>query len=152
MQIATAFALLFVALDLAVLWPAKVALITLGQQYATATPAGQAALLAAAGAPAAVIDSLVTSVYSVLTLAIGNLATGLVMLRARFGRWTALVGVATGAFGIASVGETFLTGSFPVLVVVASLLTIVWLVMVGGRLLALARQPALPAPAWAAAR
>ncbi len=131
MVVATTFILLFVALDLAVLWPAKVSLIGLGERYATASPAERDLLLAAAAYPAGVVDSILTSVYSVLTLGIGILATGFVMLRTRTARATALVGVVTGALGIASVVETVLTGSFPVLVVLASLLTIVWLVLVG---------------------
>ena len=135
MLVATTFVLLFVALDLAVLWPAKVSIIGLGEQYASAAPAERALLVAAAAYPASVIDSLVTPVYSVLTLGIGILVTGLVMLRTGTARATAIVGIATGALGIASVVETALTGSFAVLVVLASLLTIVWLVMVGWGLL-----------------
>ena len=135
MLVATIFTLLFVALDLAVLWPAKVSLISLGQQYATATGARRELLLAAAGYPEAVLDSVVASVYSVLTLGIGILATGIVMLRSGARRATAIVGVATGTLGIASVAETAMTGSFPVLVVAASLLTIAWLILVGWGLL-----------------
>jgi hypothetical protein len=134
MLIATIFTLLFVALDLAVLWPAKVSLIGLGEQYA-ASPAQRDLLLGAAAYPAAVVDSILTSVYSVLTLGIGILTTGLVMLRAGTARATAIIGVLTGALGIASVIETALTGSFAVTVVLASLLTIVWLVLVGWGLL-----------------
>lgn len=135
MLVATIFTLLFVALDLAVLWPAKVSLIGLGEQYATASPAQRDLLLAAAAYPAAVVDSILTSVYSVLTLGIGILMTGFVMLRSGTARATAILGVVTGVLGIASVVETALTGSFAVLVVLASLLTIVWLVLVGWGLL-----------------
>lgn len=45
------------------------------------------------------------------------------------------IGVLTGALGIASVIQTAVTGSFAFLVVIASLLTIVWLVMIGWGLL-----------------
>ena len=135
MLVATAFILLFVALDLAVLWPAKVSLIGLGEQYATAPPAQRDLLLAAAAYPAAVVDSILTSVYSVLTLGIGILMTGLVMLRTGVAPATAIIGVLTGALGIASVVETALTGRFAILVVGASLLTIVWLVLVAWGLL-----------------
>jgi hypothetical protein len=152
MLVATTFTLLFVALDLAVLWPAKVSLIGLGEQYATASPAQRDLLLAAATYPAGVVDSILTSVYSVLTLGIGILTTGLVMLRAGTARATAIIGVLTGALGIASVVETALTGSFAVLVVLASLLTIVWLVLIGWGLLRsrwavnLGRSPARDRP------
>lgn len=131
MLVASAFIILFVVLDLAVLWPAKVSMITLGGAYATATIEHRAWLLASAGYPSAVLDSALTAVYSVLTLGIGILATGLVMLRTGFGRATAIVGVATGVVSIASVAETMLTGTFPVLVVGASLLTVIWLVGIG---------------------
>lgn len=131
MLAATVFTLMFVILDLAVLWPAKVSLITLGEAYGSASGPAREALVAAATYPAAVLDSDLTPVYSVLTLGIGILVTSLVMLRSGTGRVTAWVGVATGALGIASVGETIVTGSFPALVVAASLLTIVWLVLVG---------------------
>lgn len=135
MLVATVFTLLFVVLDLAVLWPANVAMISLGGRYAAATGAQRDLLLAAASYPAAVIDSLVVSVYSILTLGVGTLVTGLVMLRSRTRRTAAIVGVVTGALGIASVAETMVTGSFPVLVVATSLLTIAWLALVGWGLL-----------------
>jgi hypothetical protein len=139
MLVATVFMLGFVVLDLAVLWPAKVSLITLGEAYGTATGEQRAALAATAAYPAAVLDSFLTPIYSILTLGIAEVLAGLVMLRGAFGRATAIVGIVTGALGIASVGETFATGSFPVLVVGASLLTIAWLMLVGRDLL---RMPA----------
>lgn len=135
MLLATSFTLIFVVLDLAVLWPAKVSMITLGEESAMATSSQRALFVVAASYPSAVLDSILTSVYSVLTLGIGILVTGLVMLRGGFGRATGIVGVATGALGIASVVETALSGTFPILVVGASLLTIVWLVLLGRRLL-----------------
>ena len=131
MLIATAFTLLFVVLDLAVLWPAKASLVTLGEAYAAATSDQRVLLLAAAGYPSAVLDSSLTAVYSILTLSIGILGTGLVMLRGGFGPAPALVGVTSEVLGIASVMETAVTGRFPILVVGASLLTIMWLVLVG---------------------
>ena len=137
MLISVGFILLFVALDLAVLWPAKVALITLGDAYATAPPDERASLVAAAGYPSVVLDSILTAIYSVLTLGIGILGVGLVMLRSSFGRVTAIVGVATGLVSLASVAETILTGAFPVLVVGASLMTIIWLILTGYGLLRL---------------
>jgi hypothetical protein len=141
MLVATLFTLTFVVLDLAVLWPAKVALIQLGEQAAIATDAQRSLLVAAASYPAAVLDSVLVPVYSVLTLGIGILVTSLVMLRAgrsaearrpaEAGRPAALVGVVTGLLSVGSVVETAISGTFPVLVVVTSLLTIVWLVLVG---------------------
>ncbi len=135
MLVAIAFTVTFVVLDLAVLWPAKASLIALGEDYASATRDQRALLVAAASYPSAVLDSMLTPVYSILTLGIGILGTGVVMLRGGFGRATGAVGVVTGVLSVASVVETALTGTFPVLVVGASLLTIVWLVLVGRRLL-----------------
>ncbi len=155
MLIATSFTLLFVALDLAVTWPAYVSLIELGRQYAAATTGDQrAVLLAAAGYPSAVLGSPLQAVDSILTLSVGILVTGLVMLRGlpgrapgvaggtpRFGRAPALAGVATGIAGVASVVETAVTGTVSPLAIGASLLTIAWLVLVGRGLLRLRGCP-----------
>jgi len=73
-------------------------MITLGEAYAAASSQGRAALLAAAAYPAGVIDSILTSIYSVLTLGIGIVVVGVVMLRGAFGRATAIVGMVTGAW------------------------------------------------------
>ena len=151
MLLATTFTLLFVALDLAVTWPAYVSLIELGRQYAAATTGDQrAVLLAAAGYPSAVLGSPLQAVDSILTVSVGILVTGLVMLRGRpgrapgvaggatwFGRAPALAGVATGIAGVASVVETAVTGLLSPLAIGASLLTIAWLVLVGRGLLRL---------------
>jgi hypothetical protein len=150
MLMATAFTLLFVALDLAVTWPAYASLISLGGEYACATADQRVALVAAAGAPSAVLGSPLQAVDSILTLSLGILVTGLVMLRGRpgraprvaggatwFGRTAALAGVTTGVVGIASVLETAVTGAVSPLAIAASLLTIAWLVLVGRSLLRL---------------
>ena len=110
---AGAFIVIFVVLDLAVLWPAKVSLITLGEAYGTATSDQRVQVLAAAGYPSAVLDSDLTAVYSILTLGIGILGTGLVMLRGRIERTAAIVGVATGVLSIASVVEATVTRRVP---------------------------------------
>ncbi len=136
MLLATTFTLLFVALDLAVTWPAYASLITLGQHYAMAATVDQRALLvAAAGYPSAVLSSPLQSIDSILTLSMGILVTGLVMLRGAFGRAPGIVGVATGLVGIASVAQTALTGAVSPLAIAASVLTIAWLVLVGRSLL-----------------
>lgn len=137
MLIATTFTLLFVALDLAVTWPAYASLVTLGQQYVAATSDQRALIVAAAGYPSAVLSSPLQAVDSILTLSIGILAAGLVMLRGGFGRAAAVVGVATGVLGIASVIHTAVTGAVSFLAIGTSLLTIGWLVLVGRGLLRL---------------
>jgi hypothetical protein len=136
MLLASAFTLLFVVLDLAVTWPAYASLITLSQQYATATAVDQRALVvAAAGYPSAVLSSPLQSIDSILTLSIGILVAGLVMLRGAFGRAAGILGVTTGLVGIASVAQTALTGEVSPLAIATSLLTIAWLVLVGRGLL-----------------
>jgi hypothetical protein len=137
MLVATTFTMLFVALDLAVTWPAYASLVELGRQYAEATGAQRDQLVAAAGYPSAVLSSPLQAIDSILTLSIGILVTGLVMLRGGFGHAPALVGVATGGLGIASVAQTAVTGTISPLAIAASLLTIAWLVLVGRSLLAL---------------
>lgn len=135
MMLATALSLLFVTLDMAVTWPAHASLISLGLEYAAAPSGARPLLVAAASYPAGVLDSLLIAVYSVLTLSLGIMATGIVMLRAGFGRATAAAGVLTGVTGIASLAETVASGSFPLLAVVTTLLTIAWLVLAGRGLL-----------------
>jgi hypothetical protein len=144
MQLATAFTLLFVVLDLAVTWPAYASLIDLGQQYASAPADERALLVAAAGYPSAVLSSPLQSIDSILTLSIGILVTGLVILRGSLGRASGIGGVATGAVGIASVVHTALTGELSPLAIAATMLTIAWLVLVGrGLLRQYARLPAV---------
>ncbi len=136
MLLATAFTLLFVGLDLAVTWPAYASLIALGEQYAAAATADQRAIVvAAAGYPSAVLSSPLQAIASILTLSIGIIVAGLVILRGTFGRATGAVGVATGVVGIASVAQTALTGEVSPLAIAATLLTIAWLVLVGRGLL-----------------
>jgi hypothetical protein len=136
MLLATAFTLLFVVLDLAVTWPGYASLITFSQQYVMAATVDQRALIvAAAGYPAAVLSSPLQSIDSILTLSIGILVTGLVILRGTFGRASGAVGVTTGVAGIASVAQTALTGEVSPLAIATSMLTIAWLVLIGRGLL-----------------
>jgi hypothetical protein len=136
MMVAAAFTLLFVVLDLAITWTSYASMLVLGQQYAAAPTADQRAIIvAAASYPDAVLSSPLTSVYSVLTLGIGILVAGFVIFRGGAGRATGVVGVATGLLGIASTIHVVLSGSFSPLLVVVSLLTILWLLMVGRDLL-----------------
>jgi hypothetical protein len=141
MQVATALVGLFVALDLAVLWPNYAALITLSGQYATATgDAQRAAAVAAATYASAVLASSLEAVYSIATLAVGILLIGFVMRASSFGKVTASVGIATGLFGIVAVAGPYLLKSLAVAVIIASVLTTVWVVLVGYQLYRLGRS------------
>ncbi len=126
-----AFTFLFVALDLSVTWPAYAALISLGMRYGEAvTEADRLALVASAGYPAAILSSPLQAVSSILTLSLGILATGIGIWRSGSGRAAATAAVAAGIAGTASVVETAVTGAVSPLAIVASILTIAWLVLV----------------------
>jgi hypothetical protein len=141
MLLATACLGLFVVLDLAITWTNYEALIALSGRYAAAANAAQkAAAVAAAVYPSAVLESRLLFVYNSLTLAVAILLTGFVMLKGIFRRSTAYLGIATGLLGIISVAGSFLVSAMSVAIVVTSLLTTVWVVVVGYRLCGLARQ------------
>jgi hypothetical protein len=135
MLIATAFVGLFVVLDLAVTWPNYAALISLSGNYAAATnDAERAIYVAAANYASAVLTSSLEAVYSILVLSLGILMIGLVMLRGIFGKSTAYLGVVTGILGIvAAVGPLFVSG-LSVTIIIVSVLTTVWILLVGFRL------------------
>ena len=136
MLLATAFVGLFVALDLAVTWSNYAALITLGDSYAAATTdAERAPYVAAATYASSVLTSTLEAVYSILTLSLGILIIGFVMLRSTFGNTAAWLGVATGILGIASVVALLLvSGVGAIVVILASTLTTAWVLVVGYRL------------------
>ena len=138
MLLATAFVLLFVVLDLAVTWSNYAALIALGDGYAAATTDAQrAAYIAAASYPSAVLTSTLEGVYSIVTLAVGMLIAGVVMLRSTFSRTAAWLGVATGILGIVSVGGALVVSGLSAAVIVASVLTTMWALVVGYRFIRL---------------
>lgn len=135
MRLGIAFVGLFVVLDLAVTWSNYAALITLADSYAATTvDAERAAYVAAASHASAVLKSTLEGVYSIVTLAVGILIIGLVMLRSVFNRTTAYLGVATGVLGIASVVGAVFLSALSLLVIIASVLTTIWLLLVGYRL------------------
>jgi hypothetical protein len=142
MLVATACMVLFVVLDLPLTWTNYDVLITLSGRYATATnDAQRAVFVAAAIYPSMVLESNLLFVYNSLTLAIGILMTGLVMLKGIFSKSTAYLAVATGIFGIVAVASSFFASSVSsVSIVLASILTTVWALFAGYRLYRLGRQ------------
>jgi hypothetical protein len=140
MVVATTLVGLFVVLDLAVTWTNYAALITLSEGYATATPLQRAADIGAATYAAAVLDSSLEAVYSILILSIGILVTSLVMRKGVFGRGTAYVGVVTGVGGIVAVVGPYFASVLSVMLVIVAALTTLWIVLVGVRLLRLSRR------------
>jgi hypothetical protein len=142
MLLAAAFVGLFVVLDLAVTWSNYAALITLSESYAVATTATErAADVAAATYASSVLGSSLEGVYSIVTLAVGILLISIVTLRGTFSRTAAYLGVATGVLGIASVvGQLLVPGSGTIIAIFASVLTTLWVLVVGYRLFRLDRR------------
>src|SRR6266496_1673213 len=130
MLAATAFVGLFIVLDLALTWTNYASLIALSGNYAAATnDAQRAVFVTAATYPSSVVDSNLLFVYNSLTLAVGILMTGFVMLKGIFSKGTAYLGVVTGILGILSA-----------MIILVSILTTVWVFFVGYRLYRLGQQ------------
>src|SRR6266496_6083967 len=130
MLAATAFVGLFIVLDLALTWTNYASLIALSGNYAAATnDAQRAVFVTAATYPSSVVDSNLLFVYNSLTLAVGILMTGFVMLKGIFSKGTAYLGVVTGILGFLSA-----------MIILVSILTTVWVFFVGYRLYRLGQQ------------
>jgi hypothetical protein len=141
MLVATACVGLFVVLDLAVTWPNYASLITLSSHYAAATTDIQrAAYVAAANYASSVLASSLEAVYSIMVLSFGILMIGLVMLKGIFSKSTAYVGLVTGILGIISVAGPLFVSTLSVTVIITSVLTTVWVLLVGYRLYRLGQQ------------
>jgi hypothetical protein len=127
---------LFAILDLAITWPSYAGLIGLATQYgATPDEARRASLAVAAETPAAVLGSGLFKAYAILVPALGILVLGWAMRRSAFGRGTAYLGVFTGAFGAAAVAGSLVVPALGSAVILTSVLTTLWVLLVGVRLL-----------------
>jgi hypothetical protein len=100
--------------------------------------AQRAAYVAAAEYVSAVLTSTLEGVYSIVTLSSGILTTSLVMLRGVFNKLTAYVGVATGVLGVVSVAGPLISSALRATIIVASILTTLWILLTGYRLYRLA--------------
>jgi hypothetical protein len=128
---------LFVVLDLAVTWTNYAALLTLSRLHAAATTDVQrAAYVGAANYASAVLASHTEVFYSIVDLSLAILVIGFVMLKGKgiFNRTTAYLGVVAGIFGIVSPAGFFLT------IITNAVLTTVWVLFVGYRLLRLGQK------------
>ena len=95
MLVATAFVGLFVVLDLALTWTNYASGIALSGYYAAATDDAQRAVFVAAAIyPSSVVESNLLFVYNSLTLGVGILITGLVMLKGILQQEHGLLGLA----------------------------------------------------------
>lgn len=139
MMLAAIAMALFVVLDLALTWTNYAVLIELSGRYADAGT--RSTVVAMAAYPAQVVESNLLFVYNTLTLAVGILIAGAVMLRGVFCNAVAWVGVATGVLGIISVVGPVFAPALSAAVVVTSTLTTVWTLMIGVRLLRLQAAP-----------
>jgi len=132
---------LFVVLDLAVTWPNYSSLISLSTKYAIATNDTQRmAFVAAANYAYGVLSSSLFAVYAILVPALGISIIGLVMLKGTFSKVTAYLGVVTGILGIISVVGPFFLTALGMVAIITSVLTTVWVLFVGFKLLKLSRQ------------
>jgi len=121
---------LFVVLDLAVTWMHHASLLALFQHYSTAADeAHRAAYLAAAEYASSIYATPLLGFCIIVIPSVGVLLASMTMIKTRFGKATAWVGVITGVFGLLS-----LTGFFP-LVMANALGTTLWFLLVGIRLL-----------------
>jgi len=129
--------MLFALLDLAVTWPQFASLLTLSADYrAPADDVHLASLISAATYAASVLDSSLFAVYVILVPGLGVLAISLVMLRGGpFNQWTASTGVLAGIGAIIAVVGGFLSSAVAALVIATAVLTTVWVLLVGYRLI-----------------
>jgi hypothetical protein len=138
MLLAAAFVGAFVLLDLAVTWSHFASILTLYEKYAAATDEVQrAGYVAAANYGSAMLTSPLEIVYAIVTLSVGILVIGLVMLRGVFNKVTAYLGLLTGILGVASLSGLSLA------VIGNALSATVWLFFVGYRLCRLASDRAM---------
>ena len=134
MLLATAFIGLFVVLDLAVTWSHYASILMLYSKYCAATSDIQrAGYVAAANYGSAVLTSPLEVAYAIVTLSLGILLTGIVMLRGASDKITSYLALATGVLGIAS-----LTG-FSLAIIGNAIFATAWLFFVGYRLYRLAQ-------------
>jgi len=131
---------LFFALDLGLLWPNHAALFNLSRLYAAAVSEVQrAAIVNAALAPSAVLDSLLPNIYSIVIPSLGTLFASLVMLKGVFSKRTAYLGLVVAFTGIVAVADPFI-GAWGKVHIVNALLATIWWLLVGWRLYKLGRQ------------
>jgi hypothetical protein len=88
----------------------------------------------------AVVSSDLFALYAILMPGAGILMVALVMLKARFGRGAAVVGIATGALATVAVVGSWFVEAAEAAVIPTSILTTLWVFLVGFTLLRAARH------------
>jgi len=138
--LAVAFKGLFVVLDLGVLWPNHAALFDLSSLYAAATSEVQrTAIVNAAYASSAALDSLLPNLYSIVIPSLGTLFVSMAMFKGVFSKRTAYLGLAVTATGIIAMADPFL-GAWGIVHLVNALLATIWYLLVGWQLYKLDQQ------------
>jgi hypothetical protein len=133
---------LFVVLDLAVTWPNYASLITLSGKYATAINETQRmTFVAAADYAYGVLSSRLFAFYAILVPALGILLIDLVMLKGLFSKFIAYLGIATGVLGIISLVGPIFIPTLGMTAILTSVLTTVWVLLVGLRFIRLSQLP-----------
>ncbi|HEX6473726.1 MAG TPA: DUF4386 family protein [Candidatus Limnocylindria bacterium] len=137
-----ALLVLFAVLDLAVTWPSYAALIQLSGDFADLVdPAERAATIAAANYAAAVLDSSLFAFYVIGVPALGIGALGLVMARSGMSAAGGYLGILTALLGMAAVFGPIFVDALTALAIPTAVLTTVWTLIVGYRLIRLSREP-----------
>lgn len=137
----TGLVLLFAILDLAVTQIGFASLIVLSGDHAAATTnAERAAAIAAASYPVSVFRSDLFGAYVIGIPALGILLVSLVMRAGVFNRITANLGLATGILGVVTVVAGLVWREVGYLAIITSVLTLVWVLLVGWRLVRLAGE------------
>lgn len=130
---------LFVVLDLGITWPNYSTLIALSSKYtSTINDTQRLAFIATANYAVEVVSSRLLAVYIILVPSLGILIIGLVMLKGIFSKFTGYLGVVTGILGIISVVGPFFLAALGMAAIITSVLTTVWVFLVGYKLLRLA--------------
>ena len=132
---------LFAILDLAVTQIGFAALITLSGDYSGATTdVERAAAIAAASYPVALFRSSLFAAYVIGIPAVGILLVSVVMRAGSFSRVTAWIGVLAGIVGIVAVIVPLFWSAAGFLPIITAVLTLIWVLLVGWRLLRLGSE------------
>lgn len=125
---------MFAILDLAITWPNYASLITMSSHYAAASDIQRAALVAAATYASTVLNSSLFAVYAILVPSVGILLISIVMLKGTFNKATAYAGITTGVLGAIAVVGPIVVSALGTASIIASVLTLIWVILAGVRL------------------
>jgi hypothetical protein len=141
MVVAVGFLGLYIVLDFAVTNFSFLALVPLSKNYLAATSDAQRAAYVAAADYVLAVIAISAPISSYLVPSIGILIASLVMLNGVFSRAVAILGIVTAALGMVYASTVVLPGILPGgFVAVATVLSGVWLVLVGAKIYQLGRR------------